>query len=55
MGGWGLGLACEGGAVRGQSVKSVLRIRMHGDNLHSAISSQGMGWLMHRYSSDATN
>jgi len=55
VGGWGLGLACEGGAIHGQSVRSMLRIRMPGDNLHSAISSQDMGWLMHRYSFDATN
>jgi hypothetical protein len=51
---WGLGLACEGVAVHGQSVKSILRIRMHGDKLHSAISSKSMGWLMHRYNFDAT-
>jgi len=49
-----LGLAFEGGAVHGQSVKSILRIRMHGDNLHSAMSSMGMDWLRHRYSFDAT-
>jgi hypothetical protein len=32
----------------------MLRIRMHGDNLHSVISYQGMGWLRHRYGFDAT-
>jgi len=53
VGGWGLGLACEGGAVHGQSVKSMLRI-MHEDNLHSAIFSQGVVWFRHKYSLDAS-
>ena len=43
-----------GGAVHGQYVKLMLRIGMRGDNLHSAVSLQGMGWLMHRDSFDAT-
>jgi hypothetical protein len=32
----------------------MLRIGMHGNNLHSVISFLGMGWLMNRDSFDAT-